>query len=283
LLVRVFTSATAALGVLALANAGALGAQNYEPNHLRDTYDFTVSGANVILSSDLQSDGDSRPGTQINGESVLGLSKNKFQPRFAFTWRPGSRHELELGYLFVRRDASNTVNKDFTFRDSTYQVGRRIDSRFNSDQLFLNYRFAFWNREKSQVGMGVGVGALFLDIGISALAAGNSNSVQFIRGRTYTAPTGTIGGFGKWAFGSKSIVLADLRAIKVNVSDLDATIYEGGASYRYYFVPKFGGELGYGGSSYHLNLTQKNDGGGDMKTDLKYTLQNFRFGLVIVM
>ncbi|MFL5500441.1 MAG: hypothetical protein ACJ79Q_04335, partial [Gemmatimonadaceae bacterium] len=75
----------------------------------------------------------------------------------------------------------------------------------------------------------------------------------------------------------------DLRAIKVNIGDLDATIYEGGVSYRYYFVPKFGGELGYGGSSYHLNLTQKNDSGGDMNTDLKYTLQNIRFGLVVVL
>lgn len=281
---RVFTSAAiSSIVVLGLSSPGALGAQSYTPNHLRDTYDFTLSGANVILSSDLESDGDARPGTQINGENVLGLSKNKFQPRLAFAWRPGNRNELEVGYQFVRRDATSTLNRDFTFRDSTYQVGRRIDSRFNSDQLFVNYRFAFWSRPNSQIGAGVGVGALFLDIGIDALVAGNSNSVQFTRARTYTAPTGSLGGFGKWAFGSSSILLADLRAIKVNIGDLDATIYEGGVSYRYYFVPKFGGELGYGGSSYHLDLTQKNSSGGDLQTNLKYTLQNLRFGLVVVL
>jgi hypothetical protein len=282
--VRVFTlAAIGAVAVVGISSASTLVAQSYAPNHLRDTYDLTLSGANVILGSDLRVDGDGGPGTSIDGESVLGLSKNKFQPRFAFTWRPGSRHELEAGYMFVRRDASTALSTTIVFRDSTYQVGRRVNTKFNSDQAFLNYRFAIWNKPTSQVGVGVGVGALFLDVSLDALVGGSSNSVQFSRAKTYTAPTGSVGGFGKWAFGSQSILLADLRAIKVNIGDLDATIYEGGVSYRYYFVPKFGGELGYGGSSYHLNLTQKNDSGGDMNTDLKYSLQNIRFGLVIVL
>ena len=34
----------------------------------------------------------------------------------------------------------------------------------------------------------------------------------------------------------RSILNADLRAIKVNISDLDATIHEGGVSYRYALV-----------------------------------------------
>jgi hypothetical protein len=235
-----------------------------------------------MLSSEMRVDGELTDGTNINVEDILGLNKNKFQPRFAFTWRPGNRHELEVGYQFVRRDATKAVERDFVFRDTTFHVGTRVSSTFNSDQLFLNYRYAFYSTPTSQIGMGVGVGALFLDVSLDALAAGSNNSVAFGVGKKYTAPTGSIGGFGKWAFGSQSLLLADLRAIKVNISDLDATIYEGGVSYRYYFVPKFGGEFGYGGSSYHVNITRKAVNG-DRNTDLHYTMQNLRFGLVVVL
>lgn len=271
------------LCIVGFLGAGVAGAQSYHRNHLRDTWDFTLSGATVILSSDLRVDGDQTPGTPINGEDLLGLDKDKFQPRVAATWRPGKRHELEVGYQFVRRDATRAIDRDFVFRDSTYHVGTRVNTTFNSDQLFLNYRFAFYSSERAQIGMGVGVGALFLDISLDALAAGQSNTIAFARGKKYTAPTGSIGGFGKWAFGSQSILNADLRAIKVNISDLDATIYEGGVSYRYYFVPRFGGELGYGASSYHVDITRKRSNGSDINTDLKYTLQNLRFGLVVVL
>jgi len=226
-------------------------------------------------------DGEVTDGTNINIEDILGLKKDKFQPRFAFTWRPGNRHELEIGYQFVRRDASKALDRDIVFRDSTYHVGSRVNTTFNSDQLFVNYRFAFYSTPTAQIGLGVGIGALFLDMSLDALAAGQSNSIAFSVGKKYTAPTGSIGGFGKWAFGSQSLLLADLRAIQVNISDLDATIWEGGVSYRYYFVPRFGAELGYGSSSYHIDIKRTGANGGDRFTDLHYTLQNLRFGLVV--
>jgi len=282
--VRVSTlAAISALCILATSSADSLGAQSYPANHLRDRYDVTLSGASVILSSRLRVDGETLPGTDINVEEILGLNKDKFQPRFAFTWRPGGRHELEVGYQFVRRDATKALDRDIVFRDSTYHVGSRVNTTFNSDQAFLTYRFAFYSTPNAQIGMGVGVGALFLDISLDALVAGQSNSIAYSRAKKYTAPTGSIGGFGKWAFGSQSLLLADLRAIQVNISDLDATIWEGGFSYRYYFVPRFGGELGYGASSYHVDVTRKGANGGDRNTDLHYSLQNLRFGLVVVL
>lgn len=280
---RAPTSATiGVLCVFGFVNASALGAQDYPQNHLRDTWDFTLSGASVILGSEMRVDGDQTQGTSIDVERILGLDKNKFQPRFAFTWRPGNRHELEVGYQFVRREADQALTQAIVFRDSTYQIGRRVDSKFDSDQLFLNYRFSFWASPTTQAGLGVGVGALFLDIGIDALVAGSSNTVQFSRGRSYTAPTGSIGAFGRWAFGSQSIFSADLRAIQANVGDLNATVWEGGAAYRYYFTPKFGGELGYGISDFDIDLKQERSGR-DVDTQLKYSLQNLRFGLVVTL
>jgi hypothetical protein len=278
--VRAPTSATiGVVCVFSVLSVGALGAQSYHGNHLRDTWDFTLAGAQVVLSSDLRVDGETE-GTNIDIEDILGLDKNKFQPRVAATWRPGKRNELEVGYQFVRRNATQALTRDIIFRDSTYRVGRSVHTNFDSDQLFLNYRFAFYSTPTAQAGLGVGVGALFLNASLDALVAGNSNSVQFSRAKTYTAPTGSVGGFGRWAFGTQSILSADLRAIKANIGDLDATIWEGGASYRYYFTSMFGGELGYGISDFDVDVKHQ-ENGNDSHTKLKYSLQNLRFGLVL--
>src|SRR3981189_1796430 len=88
--------------------AGALAAQD-ERNHLTDRWEITLSGAAVVLGSKLRVDGETRPGTDIDMERVLGLARTKVQPRLAIAWRPGRRHELEVGYQVVRRDALRTL------------------------------------------------------------------------------------------------------------------------------------------------------------------------------
>jgi hypothetical protein len=271
------------LFTVSLVWATSLGAQIY-PNHLRDRWEATVSGAAVMLASRLRVDGDASPGTTIDVERILGLNKTKVQPRIALAWRPGRRHEFELGYQFVRRDAEKTLTQQFVFRDSTYRVGERVRTFFNSDQLFATYRYAFRARERSEMGLGVGLGALLFDLGLDVLVAGGGgNSVQSSRTRSFTAPSGSLGLYGKWAVGRQSYINADLRAVKVSASWLDATIYEGGLGYRFFFTPRFGAEAGYGVSSYDLTITSTRANGNDVHTFVRYTLQNLRLGVVTTL
>ena len=264
--------------------AGALAAQD-ERNHLTDRWEITLSGAAVVLGSKLRVDGETRPGTDIDVERVLGLARTKVQPRLAIAWRPGRRHELEVGYQVVRRDALRTLTEDFIFRDSTFRVGLGVRTRFDSDQLFLNYRYAFRAHERLELGMGVGVGALFFDVALDALAGGTgggtSGSVQFSRDRSTIGPTGSIGLYGKWRVGGASYLGADLRALRVNIGRLEATIGEGGLAYRYFLSPTFGLEAGYGISAYKLAITSTGDAGRELTTLIRYSLQNLRLGAVV--
>jgi len=277
------TTSLCIVGIFTVFSAGTLSAQYY-PNHLRDRWEATLSGAAVMLASRLRVDGDASQGTTIDVERILGLSQTRVQPRVALAWRPGRRHEFEVGYQFVRRDAEKTLTQQFVFRDSTYRVGEQVRTLFNSDQLFGTYRYAFMARERSEAGLGLGLGALFFDLGLDVLAGGSGgNSVQFTRTRSFTAPSGSLGLYGKWAVGRQSYVNADLRAVKVDVSWLDATIYEGGLGYRFFFTPRFGAEAGYGVSSYDLTITSTRESGNDVHTFVRYTLQNLRLGIVTAL
>ena len=270
------------LFTFSLVSATTLAAQAY-PNHLLDRWELTLSGATVVLSSKLRVDGDASQGTTINVERILGLAKDKVQPRLALAWRPGRHHEIEVGYQFVRRDAERTLTQQFVFRDSTYRVGERVRTTFNSDQLFAAYRYAFRVRDRSEMGVGLGLGALFFDLGLDVLAGSSGGTVQFTRKRSFTAPSGSLGLYGKWAVGRQSYINADLRAVKVDISWLNATIYEGGLGYRFFFTPRFGAEAGWGVSSYDLTITSTKSNGSDVHTFVKYSLQNIRLGLVTAL
>ncbi len=265
---------------ISILGANVLDAQSY-PNHLEDTWEATLSGAAVMLSSKLRVDGDASQGTNINIEDILGLDKNRVQPRVALAWRPWRRHRFEIGYQWVRRGAEKTLTQQFVFRDSTYRVGERVKTTFNSDQLFFTYRWAFAATDHSEFGLGVGLGALLIDLGLDVLAqGGGGGQVQFSRSRSMAPPTGSIGLYGKWRPGARSYIDADLRAIKINTKWLDATVWEGGLGYRFFFTPTFGGEIGYGISSFDLTIKKTRSSGGDVDTFLKYTLQNIRLGMV---
>jgi len=277
------TTSLCTVGILTVLSAGTLRAQYY-PNHLRDRWEATFSGAAVMLASRLRVDGDASQGTTIDVERILGLSQTKVQPRIALAWRPGRRHELEVGYQWVRRDAEKILTQQFVFRDSTYRAGERVRTFFDSDQLFATYRYAFRARERSEMGLGIGLGALLFDLGLDVLAAGGGgSSVQFSRTRSFTAPSGSLGLYSKWAVGRQSYINADLRAVKVSASWLDATIYEGGLGYRFFFTRRIGAEAGYGVSSYDLTITSTRESGNDVHTFVRYTLQNLRLGIVTTL
>ena len=269
------------LTAVSLFTAGAARAQDV--NHLEDRYEFLISGAAVHLGSKLRVDGDLTQGTLIDVEKILGLKDTRFQPRLAFTWSFARKHEIEIGYQWVRRDAEHVLTRDIVFRDSTYHAGAAVNTTFNSDQLFGTYRWAFSVSDRSEYGLSVGFGALFIDMGIAALAAVNNKSVLYVREKTVTEPSGSLGLYGKWRIGGNSYLGGDARGIKVAAGDFDATVWEGNLDYRYYFGRNWGGEVGWGISDYHVDITQTNSSGGDRLTQLRYSLANWRLGLVVSM
>lgn len=220
-------------------------------------------------------------GTDIDAEDDLGLDRSKFEPRFAARWRPGRRHELEVGYQFARRASTRVLDRDITFGDSTYQLGATVNSNLNTDEASLIYRFAFHTRPRREVGLSVGLGALFLNAGLAAVGSGGS--VQFTQSQRLTGPLGSLGLYGRFLSGDRWWWEAEARYVQVSIDRFTARVVGGGGAVRYAAFSKVLLEAGYGLTGVQVDMDAvRSSGLGSRSGRIKYTLQGVRLGAVFV-
>ena len=271
--------------VLLLATPAALDAQSAysAPNHLYDKWQLSASGTLMLYSTSLRIDPDGGgEGTTIDAEDILGLESSNFEPRLSGRWRMGRRHELEAGWQWADRNSSKTLVDTIFIKDTSFAAGLRVNAKFNTNQLFVNYRYAFVAKENSQIGLGVGLGVIFLDERIDALAGATGGtdtvSVSYSQEESFPGPTASVGLYGRFRVGNRWYIEPDARVLYLKISNVKATVFEGGLAVRYWFADDFGGEIGYGIGSYSVTLSR--DGSlVDLSGKIKYTNQGIRFGL----
>ncbi len=117
---------------------------------LYDKWQISPSLTAAILNTSIRIDSERLGvGTELDAEDDLGLEETEIQPRAAFRWRPGRKHELEGGFQFAERNAEKSLDRDITIADTTFNAGAAVAVTFNTNQAFLNYRYALLANERS--------------------------------------------------------------------------------------------------------------------------------------
>jgi hypothetical protein len=232
------------------------------------------------MGTDIRVDGEDGNGTQIDGEDVLGLSREKIQPRVSARWRPGRRHEIELGYQFARRTGERTLEGDITVADSTYTVGTNLKTTFRTDQVFVAYRFAIRARERTQLGVGVGVGVFPFKLEVDRLVSAGGSEVVSTNERSLKGPFGSLGVYGRFLLGDRWYLESDLRGISIKIDRIKASVVEGNLAGRYFLSDKWAMELGYGLSAVTITVDPPEDRRGFFGK-VEYPVHHVRLGVVL--
>ena len=256
-------------------------------NHLYDKWQLIGSGTFLIYGTDVRIDpADGGEGTDIDAEEMLGLESTNFEPRASARWRPGRRHELELGFQWADRNAEKVLTDTIAIGDTSFAAGLRIKTGFNTSQAFLTWRYAIMAKEKTQLGLAIGLGPIFLSESIDAIAGATAGGpdttiVEFSQSKSLVGPTASIGGFGRFRVGEKWYIEADARALYLEVDNIKAEVIDIGAAVRYFFSDKFGAELGYSGGWYEVTVDR--DGAlVDFTGKIKYSAQGIRGSIIFV-
>lgn len=265
---------------------GSLRAQT-DPNHLYDKFQISVSGADVLIGPKVKVDPDNTEGTEVDAGDVLGIGRSGFEPRFALRWRPGHRHEIETAYLFINRSGENRLTQDITVRDTTFTAGLNLNTTFSADYAFLAYRYAFTAKEKTKISAQLGLGAIFFDLGIEALAGvtnGNDSlTASYSAGLDVTVPTSVLGLFGEFRLGDRWYLGVDAGWLGGSIESITVSLFQGGLAGRYFLSQRWGLEAGYGITSVKVTVDQAGSGGlfdPSFEGSIKYPYQNFRLGVI---
>jgi len=286
------TRAPLALAVLllgALSIPGTARAQS-EANHLYDKFQFMAAGSDVVISPTIRIDGSNgETGTDIEFGKTLGVGRSGFEPRFALRWKPGRRHELEVGYLFVNRTGENTLQDSVRVQDTVFAAGLNLNSKFGADYAFLSYKFAILAKQNTQLGLNLALGYINFKTSVNALAgASNGNdtlTTSYGVSESFPGPVGTLGVYARFRFSEKWYLETEGAYLTASASGATVTEFVIGAAGRYFLSRKIGLEAGYGITSVDVHIS--NAGGafapGSIEGQIKYDFQNFRLGVIVAL
>lgn len=259
-----------------------------EPNHLYDKYQISAFGSQVLIGPKVRVDSeDGSQGTEFSTGNVLGIDRGAFEPQFALRWRPGRRHEIQVGYLFLSRSGEKRLTRDINVRDTTFTAGLNLNTTFGADNAFLAYRYAFSAKENTQIGAQLGLGAIFFEINIDALAgATNGNdtlTTSYGAGASLTGPTAALGLYGRFRLGDRWYLEANAGTIGIKIENITASVFQGGVAGRYFLSKRFGLEAGYGLSTIRIKIDKEGSGGlfdPTIQGSIRYPYQDLRLGVI---
>ena len=285
---RLSSIPVAALFVMLAALDPATARAQSEPNHLYDKFQIGVFGSQVLIGPKVRVDSeDGTEGTEFSTGNVLGIDRGAFEPQFSLRWRPGRRHEIQVGYLFLSRSGEKRLSRDINVRDTTFTAGLNLNTVFGADNASLAYRYAFSAKENTQIGAQLGLGAIFFEISIDALSgAANGNdtlTTSYGAGASFTGPTAALGLYGRFRLGDRWYLEANAGTIGIKIENITATVFQGGVAGRYFLSKRFGLEAGYGLSTVKIKIDKEGSGGLFDPTAeglVRYPTQDLRLGVI---
>jgi hypothetical protein len=141
------------LAVVVLGVAGPVLAQS--DNYLeRSSVGAGVFVATVNTSVSLNGE---NAGTSVDFENDLGLKGDTRQVWADGIWRLTPRQSLVLGYTLLRRTNTRNIERQLVIDDTTYDVGVKFDSGWDTQYVAVAYRFSLLRNDSFEGGVSGGI------------------------------------------------------------------------------------------------------------------------------
>lgn len=223
-----------------------------------DTLSLRVEAYFAGINSSVRADGaNGNIGTEIDFEDDLDLSANKTLPAVELGWRINDDWVLQGQYYSLGRRTDATLDREIIIGDTTYPVNGSVGAGFDSDV----YRFTIGNlliqREKLEIGVGIGLHGTDFSIFLEGEGSVNGQSSRFRReGRSIFAPLPTIGAFGQWEPADRVTLSGRLDWLSLTIDDYSGRLINAEAAVAYRLFKHLDAGLAYRYVDYRLRVNQ---------------------------
>ena len=123
---------------------------------------FAYARANTTLR--LDPTGVPYGGTTLSGERDLGWPRDNPDGRIELMFRFRERGRLRVDYLQLNRSGDVTLDHTIIFGNEVFNAGNEVQSSLDVRTMSFTYTYAFLQSERFELGGGLGVHPLWLDV-----------------------------------------------------------------------------------------------------------------------
>lgn len=153
-------------GMILASSAPAEAQRAYEP--LFDKFNFKAELSWVGLSTSVGLFSEELDqGAVLNFEDDLDLGDRQSTPSLDFEWQIAKRHRLAARWQNLNRDSTSQALTEIEWGDEVIPIGAGISLNFDTMQLFVDYTFYPWVKERWALGFGLGLRYLDLTSNLS--------------------------------------------------------------------------------------------------------------------
>jgi hypothetical protein len=177
-------------------------------------------------------------GTLLNLEQDLDLTDRKTQATIDAHFRFAKRHALEFEWVKLSREDESSVGFVIDYDGEIIDIGRDVETTFETEVFRLAYRLSFINNEKMELSGALGLHVTDLTVGLNVIG----EDPEF---NDVTAPLPTLGGAFKYHFSENWTV--DIRGewLDIEIDDVNGKLTAGRIDLTWYPFRNFGASLGY--------------------------------------
>ncbi|MFT7287017.1 MAG: hypothetical protein ACI87W_001126 [Halieaceae bacterium] len=188
---------------------------------------FSVSVGAFFTDRDSKTrlDGTAGEGSDVDLEGDLGIDGSDTVLRLDGYWRFAEKHRIDFSVFDLSRTASTQIDKEFTWKDTTYSIDTQLDTSLDLSIYKASYSWLFMKRDWGFVAATAGL--YVADMGVS-ISVPETNSSE---GGGVTAPLPVVGLRGeynlndRWSLrGSAEIFAVEYGDYSGSLSDIFAGI-----------------------------------------------------------
>jgi len=189
-------------------------------------------------------------GTPVNAENDLGLPHREQRGVVDFMFRLRDRNKVRVGYFETNRSGSQVLANDVVFGNQTFPTGELAQTTFDLQQFNITYTYSFIRNNRFEVGTGLALYFLQIDVIGAVPAQGLRQEV------TAATPFPALPLDLTWCLSRRWTATAQAAYLKVNTHNLGGWYLDTHADIQYRWVNNFAVGAGY--SSIRTDLTHRN-------------------------